>query len=44
MTTPLQPEAGYAARLIPEPARRTDIRIGYARVSTSGKKLDRQRS
>jgi predicted site-specific integrase-resolvase len=28
--------------LVAEPAVRTDIKIGYARVSTGGQKLDRQ--
>lgn len=42
VNTPLHPETDYAALLIPEPARRTDVRIGYARLSTSGQKLGPQ--
>jgi DNA invertase Pin-like site-specific DNA recombinase len=38
MSTP--PES--AEWLAPEPATPTDIKIGYARVSTGGQKLDRQ--
>ncbi|MBZ4322612.1 recombinase family protein [Streptomyces huiliensis] len=40
MSTPL--EADYLELLAAEPAVRTEIRIGYARVSTGGQKLDRQ--
>ncbi|MFF7730925.1 recombinase family protein [Streptomyces sp. NPDC008001] len=40
MNTPLEPEAFEL--LAAEPAIRAEIRIGYARVSTGGQKLDRQ--
>ncbi|MET9644800.1 recombinase family protein [Streptomyces syringium] len=40
MNTPLEPEAFEL--LAAEPAVRAEIRIGYARVSTGGQKLDRQ--
>ncbi|GAB2444179.1 recombinase family protein [Streptomyces incanus] len=40
MSTPLEPPAFDL--LVAEPARLTEIRIGYARVSTGGQKLDRQ--
>ncbi|MFD8079649.1 recombinase family protein [Streptomyces sp. NPDC059718] len=40
MSTPLEPDAFEL--LVAEPAVRTGIRIGYARVSTGGQKLDRQ--
>ncbi|CAM5320902.1 recombinase family protein [Streptomyces abikoensis] len=40
MSTPLEPDA--LELLAAEPAVRTEIRIGYARVSTGGQKLDRQ--
>ncbi|WP_436776613.1 recombinase family protein [Yinghuangia sp. YIM S09857] len=39
MTTPPDDAADLLAAW---PARRTEIRIGYARVSTAGQKLDRQ--
>ncbi|MFD6274706.1 recombinase family protein [Streptomyces sp. NPDC060209] len=38
MNAPLEP----SELLTPSPAVLTDIRIGYARVSTGGQKLDRQ--
>ena len=38
MNAPLEP----SELLLAEPAVRTDIKIGYARVSTGGQKLDRQ--
>ncbi|MFB7126446.1 recombinase family protein [Kitasatospora sp. NPDC056273] len=40
MSTPLEPDPFEL--LVAEPAVRTEIRIGYARVSTGGQKLDRQ--
>ncbi|MEU9716214.1 recombinase family protein [Streptomyces sp. NPDC047976] len=40
MSTPL--EDAQFELLAAEPAHRTEIRIGYARVSTGGQKLDRQ--
>ncbi|MFD7402282.1 recombinase family protein [Streptomyces sp. NPDC059866] len=40
MATPLEPAAFDL--LVAEPAVRTEIRIGYARVSTGGQKLDHQ--
>lgn len=40
MSTPL--EDAQFELLVAEPAVRTEIRIGYARVSTGGQKLDRQ--
>lgn len=40
VNTPLEPEAFEL--LAAEPAVRAEIRIGYARVSTGGQKLDRQ--
>jgi len=40
VSTPLEPD--QFELLVAEPARLTDIRIGYARVSTGGQKLDRQ--
>ncbi|MFD5437070.1 recombinase family protein [Kitasatospora sp. NPDC127067] len=40
MSTPLEPDTFEL--LVAEPVRLTDIRIGYARVSTGGQKLDRQ--
>ncbi|MFG2339543.1 recombinase family protein [Streptomyces yangpuensis] len=39
MTTPAPAEPGL---LVAEPLVRTEIKIGYARVSTSGQKLERQ--
>lgn len=40
MSTPFEPDAFDL--LVAEPAHRTEILIGYARVSTGGQKLDRQ--
>ncbi len=39
MTAPKPAEPGL---LVAEPLVRTEIKIGYARVSTSGQKLERQ--
>ncbi|SCF72224.1 Resolvase, N terminal domain [Streptomyces sp. Ncost-T10-10d] len=40
MSTPLE-DARFEL-LVAEPTVRTEIRVGYARVSTGGQKLDRQ--
>ncbi|MFG2304533.1 recombinase family protein [Actinacidiphila glaucinigra] len=41
MSDPLEP-SGYPELLVAEPLVRTEIKIGYARVSTGGQKIERQ--